>query len=263
VGEVKSGFPKDQTRWRKDLDQVVKYLDPLEGWWTVLREGGHFRVALLVHQSRSRSAADYIRRQQAEQAFPDDPHFMLVEFSRSLQVQAYIFLRQELGAAPSGSRILDRLHDGVPIPIDKVLRSFPSVKFCDARPPMPFLLKELWTDVFLAKSPGVPFHEQQKAQPITINVREITSELQLAYGSQALEHDERSAEFPKYSWIRDALEALVALKLAIPSTEPDVYTVLFRRFREDILIKFIELLGDTGQRREESGQLRLPLPPPD
>jgi len=144
----------------------------------------------------------------------------------------------------------------------KVVRTFPSIKFCDARPPMPFLLKELWTDVFHTMSVGVRFDPQRQAQPIPINVRQITLELQLAYGSQALEHDERSAEFPKYSWIRDALEALVTLKLAIPGADPDSYTVLFRRFREDVLIKFIELLSaHRKQRKEMSGQLPLPLPP--
>lgn len=264
VGEVKGGFPKDQNLWRKELDQVAKYLDQLEGWWTALQDGDTIRVALLVHQSRSRAVGDYVKRQQGEEGFPNDPRFMVVEFNRSEQLDSYIFLRQEVGAEPTGSKILERLYNGVSIPIGKVLRTFPSIRFCDARPPMPFLLKELWTDVFHAMSVGVRYDPQHKAQPIPVNIRQITSELQLAYGSQALEHDERSAEFPKYSWIRDALEALVSLKLAIPGAGPDNYTVLFRRFKEDVLIKFIELLSAHGKQRQEmSGQLPLPLPPPN
>jgi len=124
---------------------------------------------------------------------------------------------------------------------------------------MPFLLKELWTDLFHAASTDVRFDEKLRAFPIAVKVSQITSELQQAYGSRRLEHDERSAEFPKQSWIREALETLVSVRLAIPGSDRDSYTVLFRRYSEDLLEKFAELLQNQQEPAEVKGQLPLPL----
>lgn len=89
-----------------------------------------------------------------------------------------------------------------------------------------------------------------------------SKELQKAYGSEALSKDGRSVEFPKYKWIKEAIEKLVEFKMAIPPTDDsDVYQILFKAPRQDILKRFIELtLPKEKAKADSSGGKGRQLP---
>ncbi len=258
VAEVKRSLPADRTKWSSHVVQLRKYDDDLKGWWT---KGEHIAASdttLLVHQSRSRAFVSVLEEEKARNAASVGPHTSVIEFNRSEERQANYFFRLEWGEFRD-SELSARLKEGVQVPIDKVIKTFSNVKFYDADPPLHSLLLLLWIDYFGPLAAASEYDQNFKAFPINVNVSVITDELQKAYGSQLLERDERSAEFPTAMSVRRALDALVAMKLAmaIPDARGE-YRVLYRRFKEDVLQRFASMLKTPAE--QVSTQADLPFP---
>ena len=173
----------------------------------------------------------------------------LIEFNSSEETASYFFFRLEYGAIRD-EELSRRLKDGVPVPLDKIVRSFPVVKYYDAEPPMALLLSELWMDTFPARLDAAEYDEQHKVFKLPVSVEAVTRELQVAYGSGALEQDRRSVEFPQQKWIRKAYEKLVELKMAMPPTSKGgPYQILYKPLRGDVFERFIKL--DLATRKGE------------
>jgi hypothetical protein len=134
--------------------------------------------------------------------------------------------------------------DAIQVPLDDLVMSFPNVKYYDTPPPIPYLLKELWMEVFPAMLTDTEheYDEKHKATRFPASAKEITAELQKANGSETLSKDQRSVEFPTYRRIKEALDKLVELKMALPPAEGnDVYQILFKQIQGNVLKRFIEL----------------------
>jgi hypothetical protein len=259
VAEVKRSLPSDSDHWDRYLEQLQKYDDELVGWWTDTETVATSDAALLIHQSRSRAFLRYLQEQINENPEILSERAAIVEFNRSDEANAYVFFRKEWGGI-SDPELRESLENGVPVPIDAVLRSFGQVQFYDSPPPIPWLMALLWTDLFLSSYDPSAYDEIKKATPIEVTVEQITEELQKAYGSGALPCDERAQVFPKSIWIRRALEALVHAKLAIPGEDPESYTILYRVLKGDILERFVRMTesGPTPEKPPEP-QTALPL----
>jgi len=259
VAEAKKSLPLDQARWRVYLEQLRKYDDELHGWWTHSAKIPVADSALLIHISRSRPFRRFVEQLAAEEGEENTigANTSLIEFNSSEETASYFFFRLEHGAIRD-DELNQRLGDGVSVPLDKILQSFPTVKYYDTEPPMALLLSELWMDTFPAMLEEAEYDEQHTVFNLSATVEEVTRELQAAYGSGSLEHDERSVEFPQQKWIRRAFEKLVELRMATPPTEKGgAYRVLFKPLRGDVLERFIKL--DLGT-REREGQKALPDP---
>lgn len=241
VAEVKKQVGIDDERWDRHLKQLRKYDDSLTGWWTDDETMPNADVALLIHQSRSRVFSRYL--DAAKTADPDSvgPRTSVIEFNRSDEGQSYIFFRQEWGAL-TDAELASQLDVGVPVPIEKVLRSFPTVNYYDAKPPLEYLMTKLWLDSLLARFDATTIDPGTGTAPISVTVSELTTELQQAYGSRALEGDARSAEFPKITWIRSALEKFVELGMGDTAGDGQSYTIHFRIFPQsvDVLRRFVD-----------------------
>lgn len=86
--------------------------------------------------------------------------------------------------------------------------------------------------------------------------------MQRAYGSGALHRDERSAEFPRVAWIRQALDMFVSLALAYRGESNGDYVVNYRPFdrRVDLLERFVKLVDTKQGLRGRAYEEQLPLP---
>jgi len=255
VAEVKRSLPADRTKWSSHVVQLRKYDDDLKGWWT---KGAHIAASdttLLVHQSRSRAFVSVLEEENARDAASVGPHTSVIEFNRSDERQVNYFFRLEWGEFRD-SELSARLKEGVQVPIDNVIKTFSNVKFYDADPPLHTLLLLLWIDYFGPLAAVSEYDENLKAFPITVNAYVITDELQKAYGSQLLERDERSAEFPTTHSVRKALDAFVTMRLAmgVPDAKGD-YRVLYRQFREDVLQRFASMLTSPAEKVLTQGEL--------
>ncbi len=264
AAEVKKSLPQDQARWEKYVEQLIKYDDDLTGWWTPDGKISCADAVMLIHQSRGRRFSRYL--QEIKEKNPDavGENTSIVEFNSSAETRSYYFFRLEYGTVRD-SELLETLNDGIQVPLDKILVTFPNVKYYDSPPPTAYLLKELWMETFPSMLDGAEYDEKYKATKFSASVREVTEELQKAYGSAKLRSDQRSVEFPTYKWIKGAFEKLVEFKLALPpSDENDTYHILFKTLRGDVLNRFIELefrQGRNGGQTTEEDHDQLPLFP--
>jgi len=253
VAEAKKSLDRDESHWRRHINQLRKYDDSLVGWWTIDETIERSDAMMLVHHSRSRPFTRVL--DQAAHNGPDavGPNSCVVEFINSLETATYYFFRLEYGKI-GDSELAGRLADGVQVPLDEVLRSFPNVRYYDSEPPLPRLLTDLWTDVLPAMAADSEYDNGLKAYRVYASVKAVTSELQRAYGSETLRRDSRSAEFPRQIWVRNAFERLSAYGLATPpSNGSDVFEIHYRPFRKDVLERFIDL-GLDWKRRHETGR---------
>lgn len=269
VAEVKRSLPSDRTKWQSHVSQVRKYDDDLAGWWTDDERIGDADTALLLHQSRSRAFIAVLEEERAKDAKAVGARTSVIEFNRSDERQVNYFFRLEWGEIRD-AELSDRLKEGVPVPIDKVIRTFANVKFYDADPPIPSLLSLLWIDYFTPLAADTEYDQNLKAYPINVSAAVIADELQRAYGSQLLERDDRSVPFPRVNVVKRALDALVTMKLAmpVPNTTGE-YRVLYRQFKEDVLQRFASMLKTPAEKVTTQTELpfaeapsTLPAPAP-
>jgi hypothetical protein len=255
VAEVKRSLPADRTKWPAHVTQIRKYDDGLTGWWTNDAQIAASDTALLLHQTRSRAFITVLQDEQRKSADAVGPRTSVIEFNRSEERQVYYFFRLEFGDVRDGD-LSARLKEGVAIPIDKVIRTFANVKIYDADPPIHSLLALLWIDYFAPLAASVAYDENLSAFPLDVSVAAIADELQRAYGSQLLEVDDRSVQFPNVKIVRKALDTLVAIKLAmaLPSGTAE-YRVLYRQFNDDVLLRFASMLKTPAEEVTEQAVL--------
>ncbi len=239
VAEAKKSLDQNQSNWLQHVEQLRKYDDDLEGWWTDGEKIDNSDAVMLIHQSRGRLFRDFIENCKSKDPNSIGPNTSVIEFNESPETDPYYFFRIEFGSIQD-REFMEDLYEGKQVPLEKVKISFSNIQYYDAKPPLPLLLIRLWTDYFPSKLDEGKYDEQKKAMKIRVNVFDVTDELQKAFGSQALHQDERSGEFPKQKWIREAFDQLVSYNLATYGSENDEYTIFFKSFRGDVLERFIQ-----------------------
>ncbi|HYX06482.1 MAG TPA: hypothetical protein VE912_07080, partial [Bacteroidales bacterium] len=258
VAEFKKSLSKDPEQWHDIITQIRKYNDSLEGWWIDNDQIQTSDTAILIHYTRSRKFIRFLKEQIESNPDLLTQNSCVIEFQRSDERMTYFTFRKEWGEIHN-EKLNNSLRDAVPVPLENVVKTFGNLEFYDCRPPMPKLLQRLWQDVFPSRISEAEYDEELKAYKIDIGVDEVTEELQSGYGSKALSvsgvPDDRDVEFPRTSWIRNALDWLVANDLAIKSSTEDdyYYTIHFKAFRKskDILEKFIEMHIDYIEEQEK------------
>jgi hypothetical protein len=262
VAEVKRSMCDDLTRWNDVVMQLVKYDDELKGWWTSDESVVKTNVLLLLHQSRSRKFLEYYRAVVSEERpDPVSDSICIVEFNQSNESQQYYHLRLEHGRIDD-EELSRKLQYGVQVPLERVKSSFPNLQYYDSKPPLAFLLAKLWLLSFPSYLSRRVDNPKLGTKTIPLDVTEVTTEMQRSYGSGALEQDERSAEFPRESWIREAFEALVRLGYAYPEDqERQKYSVAFRPIKNDVITHFAERLSKGLQRETMKSDSQMELFP--
>ena len=244
IVEVKKSLPQNTEYWRAYVRQLRKYDDYLTGWWTEDESLETVNVIILVHHSRSRPFTRLLK--ELAQTNPEEvgDRSCVVEFIRSDERVPYYSYRLEFGEI-ADAELAGRVADGVEVPFNKVLSSFPNLKYYDSEPPLALLLTNLWLDVLPALAADKERDEKLKAHRVLASVQEVTAELQRAYGSSTLSEDSRSVQFPKKMWVRKGFDRLVSYGLgASLDGDADRYEIYYRRFNVDVLERFVQLAHD-------------------
>lgn len=239
VAEAKKALDKNQLNWDQHVEQLRKYDDNLKGWWTENEMLANSNAVMLIHQSRGRLLRDFLYNCRNKDPNSVGPNTCVVEFNESPEAETYYFFRLEFGKIKD-SELMKSLYAGKQIPLDEVKKSFTNIEYYDVKPPMPLLLSRLWTNYFPTKLDEGEYDEQKQLMKIRVTVTGVTDELQKAFGSQALYQDDRSSEFPKQKWIREAFDKLISYNLASHSSESDEYTIYLRRFQGDVIERFFQ-----------------------
>jgi hypothetical protein len=240
VAEAKKSLNQNQADWIDHIEQLRKYDDDIDGWWTTDEKISQSDAIMLIHHSRSRAFVGFMESRKNK--IPDSvgPNTSVVEFSESPEGEVYYFYRLEYGNL-NDTELNKALYNGVPVPLERVKKSFSNIQYYDSPPPLPLLLMRLWTDYFPSKLDEGEYDEKTKSTKIKIAVSDATDELQKAFGSQALHKDKRSSEFPAQKWIREAFDKLAEYKLAVRGSSNGEYITHFKWFRGDVLERFVKL----------------------
>lgn len=265
LAEAKGGMAQGDGVWEQYIERLEKYDGRIVGWWTETEDIGTSDALLLIHRSRSRQLVNFLEDRVDAGEFALSENTAVVEFVRSDQVDTFYSFRREWGQITDPG-LAPQLEQSVEVPLNKVIDEFAAIQFYDSRPPLPMLLEVLWGE-FFGRVGDLEFDEESRTWPLVITVQEITDELQKAYGSQALDRDERSCEFPKESWVRQALEELVTIELAMREDEKDAYRVQLKAFDGDMREEFVRRLhkrsegvgGEAEQIRATPDQTTLAL----
>jgi hypothetical protein len=259
VAEVKKSLDRDESHWTDHLTRLLKYDDKLSGWWTPTDNIQHSDSIMLIHQSRGRRFVVFLEAQKQKDSSLVGPNTCVVEFNQSGETDNYYFFRLEYGTLTE-KELIETLRFGTPVPLDKVLRSFPNIRYYDSRPPIVMLLTHLWLDYFPSMLSEAKYDEKTKTKQMRISIQESVDELRKAYGSGALHRDARSAEFPRQDWIRDAFMRLAKYKLALPVTDNnDEFIILYRSFKDDVSEHFAKLEAKTSTEKPHRKGVQLPL----
>jgi hypothetical protein len=258
AAEAKKQISRQRDYWEAHVQQLRKYDDELTGWWTDEEKIAHSDAILLIHQSRGRDFSRFLQLQKEADDSKVGENTSVVEFNRSDEGRPYIFFRREWGSVHD-AELAGRLDSGVQVPLDRVLKTFPSVLFYDSPPPLEDMMRTLWMDSFFSRFDPSTVDPGTGVASITVGVSEISTELQLAYGSAALDMDPRSAKFPKDRWVRDALEAFAKLDMAISVGDGEQFVIKYKVLssRDDVLERFVQLLFAKARDTGDETQLTL------
>lgn len=232
IAEVKKKISSDRKYWHRTFDQIKKYDENLIGWLTNSETIKNYDLTLLTHITRKVDITDYYKGKFNEGGYHYRNKFSIVAFNKGGERDEFLYLEKHYGEF-SDQILNERLRRVVAIPLETVLPLY-SIKFYDSPPPMPYLINILWIDIFPQfLSFEADNSDLKKCPIIKLNVAEVTEKLRSQF-SQRID-DTRQQEIPRQDWIKEAMEALVRLKLARRHTDgANVYEVDFKPVRNPI-----------------------------
>jgi hypothetical protein len=241
IVEAKRTMPKNNNDcWRDTVNQMRKYDDKLQGWWTANGELSLANVALLVDVDRSIDFSRYVQLLIDGNKVPSfQGPTAIIEFFKKQEVKQFLRVRQVWGRVEP-QELAHKLESGKSIPVEGLIDG---QRFYDEEPEaVEYTMVLLWQTIFTERYFGTKFDETAKVWLIEVDLDELTEYLQKLYGHKSNEARERT--FPRKKWIQKALEAFVLLNLAVRSGEKNKYIIKFRRLRGgDLFQRFYKHRG--------------------
>lgn len=226
VGEVKRSLPQDRRYWRDVFDQLLSYDCQLAGWPTEDGAVATHEITLVVHQSRAVAVRDFYEREREGGQVTFTRPFSIIEFNRSDERQTYFFFRTQFGELAQ-NELADRLRLGVQVPMDVLLRKYPTVELYDGPPPLPLLMQLIWAHVVTPKAAAKgSFRALRKRQKLELDleIEEMVSVLRKGFSfASFLGYQEGlDCPVPAREWVVGACEKFIeggdALWLSVGKT---------------------------------------------
>jgi hypothetical protein len=114
----------------------------------------------------------------------------------------------------------------------------------------------MWDHLFTRYAADVQESESDGMLSLSLSVENVTKDLQEYFGFAST--GARSPEIPPLNWVRKALDALVAFKLASKKGDAE-YVVAYKRTRGDTLRKFGKMCFELDQKRMSVPKSQLSL----
>lgn len=254
--EIKSSLPENDEYWKKEAAQLLKYDDDLDGWWTPDERIAAYNVILLIDQARSLEFKAYLSklRDLGEIVFSES--LCGISFIAVSGLSEQIYFEPRWGALKD-AQLATKIANGLNVPLEKVRGTYGNVKFCDCEPEIEYLLSIIWNDVLNIRKNDARYDSKVKRYLIEVNVLEIARELQKSFGHVALqggrfslEAEPRQVEYPKVSWVRKALDFLVAHNIASRNGDDD-YTIAYWLIKRDLITHFAKMRAKEKRAKAE------------
>ena len=261
VAEITYSLANDSAHWRQKLEQVVKYDDPLTGWWSQDEKLAQHDIAFLVPQSRAVRVSDILKAEGDDKdgtiklKYP----IAVIGFNRTSGAKEFMTLMKMFGNM-TDTDLSERLRHSINVPTDVLIVEYGDRKFFDFEPPMAYLLQIMWDQLFPTYLSEFPVVESQGYTPVTVTVDRVVKEMQANYGFSVEDH--RGSEIPQRAWIKKALELLVLFNLALRAGD-NTYTIKYKTLRGDHLKRFGELLHRNRSKIALSTNANMSLPFPE
>lgn len=264
LAEVKISFPRDESHWFDDFDQLMRYDADFDGWPTENGTVSTHDVVLIVEQGRANKIRKFFEKHQGTKINFARP-FVIVQCNRSDNREPYYFFATISGqlTAPEINELLD---DGTKVPMKVLVEKYSTVKIYDAEPPLPYMMDLIWSHVVLEDArQDSKFRKLRKRQklPVVISIEDIVLTLREGFTFRSLEMNasDGSPAMPHPQWVRRAIEQMVVSRDAewIDATKASVR--FFFQTYEDPLDHFIQccVAGQAAANAEKKSPVQLRL----
>jgi hypothetical protein len=231
IAEAKPGVARAKAVWLKNLDQLKKYDDDLSGWWTADGKVTAHDIVALIPLPRAADFIDLVQGELKRGAITFTRPLSIVAFVKNTGAETTWVILQTQPAAfgqISDPVLREKLRRAVPIDWQVILVHYNDPRFIDAEPPLAYTLYILWDYLFSKMASGRQAEPGEKWIGIDVNLEALTAEVQTYYGFKS--DGPGAVDVPRQRWIRRALDALVAVGMAVRVTDND-YLVKYRRYR--------------------------------
>ncbi len=252
VAEMKKHYRDDDV---SALEQIQKYDKDLIGWWSEDEKIADHDLVLLCHYFSSTAARDAYRVWK-EKDNSYDRNFAIVEFSYSETGHQWFVLKRIEGNLSDAS-LDESLRKIRKIPDQVLIDIVSQYKFYDARPPL-ILLLVLIHGYILPSMAGEDEYEidsSRRYPVVRVTARAARNKLEQQFCPR--QDKRRQPQIPKTKWVKEALEALVRMKLAKAEAGKNdvVYRIPLKKPpKKDVVVYFSGKLYDLQTKPRISGK---------
>lgn len=236
LAEAKKSFPRNQENWSDDFKQLMAYDSDLLGWPCEGEKIAQHDIVLLLDQTRGAAIKIFYESKEGTEIKFKRP-FIIIQFNRRVNRKHSIFF-QIIKGSLSERKLSERLIIGVPVPMDLFIDIYSEIKLYDDRPPLPYLIELIWTNIVLEKAVADPKFEKLKINSkigVILDVDDIVQELNegFTFRSVCKMDSVRQQKIPRRAWVADACEELVRIGEAewIDSERKKV-KIFFRKYHD-------------------------------
>lgn len=227
VSEMKKHFNESKPN---QFEQLKKYDNDLEGWWTENKKIKTHDLVLLCHMFSSIGAVDNYKNWENE-GNNFDRNFAIIEFSYMDSGQKQNFVLRRLYGQLTDKEHDEALRKTKIIPPQIVERLFGKYKFYDVDPPLfhvPILIFNYVLPLLVVQE---EFEENSGRQKRIVKVDVDTVKRILQEQFLPLNH---YLSLPKTKWVISALDFLVSISLGVRLDEKNYQLILQAPTRKDL-----------------------------
>ncbi|HVC99111.1 MAG TPA: hypothetical protein VND64_35940 [Pirellulales bacterium] len=150
------------------------------------------------------------------------------------------------------------------MPMQKLVPKYSTVKLYDAKPPLPYMMELIWTNVVIdiaRDNPKFPKLTKRQKMAIDLSIGDIVQRLRNGFTFRSLDAnaDDGSPSIPHRGWVIDACEQLISAGDAewFEASKKEI-RVFFRKY-DDPLAHFVEVCAQLSEGAElrQDAQKRL------
>lgn len=240
VVEIKRSLPNNEGGRAAFLRQIRKYDDDLAGW---VRAPRSHDIMLMVHMSKSSQWADFLDDALKNKKITLDRKVSIVEYVRDSERNTYFILKMVWGET-SNATLNKHLHKSIVVNAEEMVKKMSLVQFCDSRPHVAYTMSILWGTIFPALvTPDDHLSTRgRKALDFEVDLAEIMAKIRKS--PESLFYP------PRQSWITDALDMLVRLKM-VERLTGGRFLVHYKSARSSLARLFARKLARLGVLRDQ------------
>jgi hypothetical protein len=252
VVEAKASLPRDDDHRRRNLIQIFKYGEALQGWETIDERIKTHDVVLLVDHFHGKSACKAIEELRSN-GLRSKAKLAVVRFGILERRENTLSLELECGELTSVDKV-NKLLGPLAVPLGAIVcdPNFISVQLYDGEPPEPTLMKFIHESFMNHLSrEELEFLRSQGEVELDVDVVKLRQLLSETIGPG--HNGKRVPEIPKLVWVKRAMKRFVELGWAKgEDSEDKVFKYRVRKRRKEYE-QFLKICARGIDRKSNSG----------